>query len=154
MTHQLAQDEEKAAYGATYADHGSVFCLPDGNPLSPSLVSATFKRHVRDSGAGAGAGAGAGTAKPASLKALWSSAVTALHDAGMAIETISKVTGHASTQVTIERYLSVNAERARPEFEVIASRLVRERSDRLTDQQRQTVTQPRGTRDPRQGGDA
>jgi hypothetical protein len=69
-----------------------------------------------------------------SLKALQSSAVTAVHAAGMAIETILKVAGHASTQVTIERYQSVNAERARPEFEVIAAHLAARRTDRVTDQ--------------------
>jgi len=126
-----------------------VFCLPDGNPLYPSQVSAEFKRHVRDSGAGAG------LTKLPSLKALRSSAVTALHEAGMAIETISKITGHASIQVTIERYLSVNAERARPEFEVIATRLAARRTDLLTDQQRKTaVPKPPQRSAPEGGGSA
>jgi integrase len=147
MVHRLGQEAERAAYGATYADHGSVFCLPDGNPLGPSLVSSWFKQRVLASGAGEG------MARTPSLKALRSSAVTALHEAGMAIETISKVTGHASTDVTIERYLSVSAERARPEFEVIATRLVRERTDRLTDQQRKTAVPQRGDRRIPRGGD-
>jgi integrase len=148
LVHRLSQDTERAAYGATYADHGSVFCLPDGNPLSPSLVSSWFKQHVRASGAGAG------MARTPSLKALRSSAVTALHEAGMAIETISKVMGHATTAPTIESYLVVDAERARPEFEIIATRLVRERTDRLTDQRQKTAEPQRGARRIPGGGDA
>jgi integrase len=144
--HKLSQEAERAAYGSTYLDHGAVFCEPDGNPLRPSKVSAWFKGHVVASGAAAGMD------KVPSLKALRSSAVTALHEAGMAIETIAKVTGHASTQTTIEHYLAVNAERARDGFEVIATRLVRERTDRLTDRQAKTAS--RKVNPPRGGGTA
>ena len=143
QVHRLAQEAERAAYGSDKADHGSVFCEPDGNPLRPSKVSAWFKGHVVASGAAAGMD------KVPSLKALRSSAVTALHEAGMAIETIAKVTGHASTQMTIEHYLAVNAERTRDGFEVIATRLVRERTDRLTGRQRETASREI---DPSEGG--
>jgi integrase len=134
QVHKLAQEAERAAYGAGYCDHGAVFCEPDGSPLRPSKVSAWFKGHVIASGAAAGMD------KVPSLKALRSSAVTALHEAGMAIETIAKIMGHASTDPTIEHYLAVNAERAREGFEVIATRLVSRRTDRLTDQQRKTAS--------------
>jgi len=89
-----------------------------------------------------------------SLKALQSSAVTAVHAAGMAIETILKVAGHASTQVTIERYQSVNAERARPEFEVIAAHLAARRTDRVTDQQPKTAVPNPSRRSAPEGGGA
>lgn len=127
------QDYERELYGADYRDHGLVFAEPDGNPMRPSRVSAEFKRIMVESGAAAGLD------RVPSLKALRSSMVTALHEEGVALEVISTVTGHADTRVTRDHYLAVTAERARVEFGAIAARLSTGRSDRLTDQQRETV---------------
>ena len=128
MGHRLRQDDERALYGTDFAAHDLVFAQPDGNPWRPSWVSAEFRRLIVASGAAAGLD------KVPSLKALRSTMVTNLHEAGTAIEVISKVTGHAGTGVTVDHYLNVTAERTRTAFEVIDARLTAGRSDRLSDQ--------------------
>lgn len=132
LEHRLRQDHERELYGRDYADHGLLFPRPDGNPLTPSWVSAEFRRLMKSSGAGVG------LEKAPTIKALRSSMVTALHEQGVALEVISTVTGHASTAPTRQHYLSVSAERTRIEFAVIAARLVAGRSDRLSDQRTET----------------
>ena len=76
--------------------------------------------------------------------------VTALHEAGVALEGVSRVAGHAGTRVTDDHYLSVTAERTRGEFSAIAARLTTgRRSDRLSDQHRETDA---SRREDRKGG--
>lgn len=128
IAHRLRQQDERALYGTDFADHGLVFAQPDGNPWRPSWISDEFRRLMLASGAAEG------LAKVPSLKALRSTMVTNLHEAGTAIEVISKVTGHAGTGVTVDHYLNVSAERTRTAFEVIDARLSAGRSDRLSDQ--------------------
>jgi integrase len=126
--HKLRQDEEREAYGCDFSDHGLVFARPDGTPWRPDWISREFKRLFKASGAAQG------LTRVPPIKALRSTSVTALHEAGLSLEVIRKVSGHAGTQVMREHYLSVAAERTRSEFEAIASRLDSSRSDRLSDQ--------------------
>jgi site-specific recombinase XerD len=142
MTHRLRQDDERRLYGADYADHGLVFAQPDGNPLRPDWISAAFKRHLVAAGVIA-------EGEPVSpMKALRSSMVAALHEAGTQLEVISAVTGHSGTKVTREHYLSVSAERTREPFGLIAAQLSAGRTDRLSDQRPETVGSP----ESREGG--
>jgi len=69
-------------------------------------------------------GAGEGFDSMPSLKALRSTMVTNLHEAGTPLEVISKVTGHAGGEVTRDHYLAVSAERTRLEFQAVANRLL------------------------------
>lgn len=48
--HRRAQAAERAAAGDAYADHGLVFCFPNGDPLDPDGVNLRFQRHARDAG--------------------------------------------------------------------------------------------------------
>jgi intergrase/recombinase len=81
-------------------------------------------------------GAAKGLAKLPSIKALRSTMVTNLHEAGAPLEVISKVTGHAGGEVTREHYLRVSAERTRSEFDTVSRRLLDSsgRSDHQSDQ--------------------
>ena len=87
-------------------------------PPRPDWVSRQFRRLMRESGAGEGF-----DSMP-SLKALRSTMVTNLHEAGTPLEVISKVTGHAGGEVTRDHYLAVSAERTRLEFQAVANRLL------------------------------
>lgn len=81
-------------------------------------------------------GAAKGLVKVPSVKALRSTMVTNLHEAGAPIEVISKVTGHAGGEVTRDHYLRVSAERTRKEFDEVSRRLLNRsgRSDQLSGQ--------------------
>jgi hypothetical protein len=129
LAHRLRQDDDRKLYGEDYADHDLVFARPDGTPWSPDWISKQFK---------ATSGAAAGMDRVPPIKALRSTSVTALHEAGVSLEVIDKVIGHAGTQVTKDHYLAVSAERVRSEYEAIATRLGGSdrpgRSDRLSDQ--------------------
>lgn len=129
--HRERQDDEKRLFGADYADHGLVFARPDGNPWRPDWISREFRRLMRESGAAKGLD------KVPSVKALRSTMVTNLHEAGAPLEVISKVTGHAGGEVTRDHYLRVSAERTRAEFQTVSERLAGRpgRSDRLSDRQ-------------------
>jgi integrase len=41
---RLRQDQERAAWGHAYLDHGLVFCHEDGRPLHPEYVTRHFER--------------------------------------------------------------------------------------------------------------
>ena len=118
IAHQLAQVSDQEAFGDGYSDHGLVFACPDGMPLRPDWISREFKRTFKASGATEG------MAKVPSIKALRSTSVTALHEAGVSLEVIQRVAGHAAhSDVTRDHYLAVSAERVRPEFSAIAAQL-------------------------------
>ena len=68
-------------------------------------------------------GAAEGMPRIPSLKALRSTMVTNLHEAGTPLEVISGITGHLGGEVTREHYLYVNAERTRGEFTTLADAL-------------------------------
>jgi integrase len=127
LTHKLAQDAEREAYGPDYSDHGLIFCNPEGGPLSPDYVSDGFGRAFSSSGAAKGLD------RVPPLKALRSTAVTLLHEQGVPLETIARIVGHSSTQVTKKHYLSISAESVRDELASIAESLSSGGSDRRSD---------------------
>jgi integrase len=117
MEHRRRQDHDRELYGDAYVDHGLVFAQPDGNPLRPDWIGRRCKQLMKATG-----GTKAEVRVP-SLKALRSTMVTNLHEAGAPLEVISKVTGHAGGEVTREFYLNISAERTRRDFDAVASRL-------------------------------
>lgn len=44
--HLATIEEERAAFGASYADHGLLFCWQDGRPLHPDTITEQFNRLV------------------------------------------------------------------------------------------------------------
>lgn len=147
MAHKLRQDDERAAYGPTYADHGLVFAQPDGNPLDPDLISDWFGRTFTKSGAADG------MTRTPPLKSLRSTAYTLLHQQGVPMETIAAIIGHEGTAVGRRHYLSVSAEDVRAELGEIG-RLIRPgRSDHGSDQQ-PGIVDVRGLGEERSGMDS
>jgi intergrase/recombinase len=71
--------------------------------------------------------------KVPSLKAMRSTMVTHLHEEGVPLEVIAKVTGHLGIAVTRDHYLFVAAERTRTQYAALAERLTSGRSDHRTD---------------------
>ncbi|WP_088284712.1 site-specific integrase [Kineosporia sp. A_224] len=111
------QDAQRELHGRDYRDHDLVFALPDGSPIRPDAVSNQFRAVIKRSGAAEGLD------RVPSLKALRSTAVTNLHEAGTPLEVISRVTGHSGGEVTRTHYLHVSAERTRLEFGALADRI-------------------------------
>ena len=120
LAHRLRQNDERELYADTYADHQLVFAQPDGNPWRPGRISTDFKRHLKAAGV-----IKEGERVPP-MKTLRSTAFTALHEAGLDLESIAPVIGHSGTKVGREHYLVMSAEKTRTEFETIASRLTGE----------------------------
>ncbi len=46
--HRQAQQDERDFFGDDYNDHDLVFCRPDGLPLRPDRVTASFEQHVKN----------------------------------------------------------------------------------------------------------
>ena len=125
------QGHDKDLYGTDYADHGLVFAQPDGDPWRPEWISNQFHQVMKASGAADG------LESIPSLKALRSTMVTNLHEAGTPIEVISRITGHSGGEVTRNHYLKIAAERTRREFTDVSERFGTRwsgRSDRQSDQ--------------------
>ena len=110
------QAHDKEPYGADYADHGLVFAQPDGNPWRPDWISKQFHQLMKTSGAAEG------LEQIPSLKALRSTMVTNLHEAGTPLEVISRITGHSGGEVTRNHYLKIAAERTSQEFTDVSER--------------------------------
>jgi integrase len=133
--HLTEQNRQRKLFAGDYSDHGLLFAMPDGRPLSPDYVSAAFKRHL------VAAGVIAEGERPPPLKTLRSSMVTSLHEGGAQLEVISAAAGHTEGGVTRDHYLKVNAERSRAPFEALAASLTPRRSDRHSDQHQKTVSE-------------
>lgn len=48
--HLAMLDEERSAFGLGYADHGKLFCHPDGRPIHPDTITRRFNRLVDRAG--------------------------------------------------------------------------------------------------------
>lgn len=91
LTHQLAQDEQRKAWGQAYTDHDLVFAREDGNPISPNHVTKTFNKSVKTAGL-----------RPARLHDLRHSRASLLIAAGTDVAVISKMLGHSSITITAD----------------------------------------------------
>ena len=90
---RLAQDAERAAWGATYADAGLVFAREDGSPLDPGQVTKRFGQLAREAGL-----------PPARLHDLRHAAASLMIQAGVPIVLVSKRLGHSSISITSDVY--------------------------------------------------
>lgn len=48
--HLAMLDKEKEEFGASYMDHGKLFCHPNGKPLHPDTITRRFNRLVDRAG--------------------------------------------------------------------------------------------------------
>ncbi|WP_171064128.1 site-specific integrase [Actinomadura soli] len=88
--HRVRQEEEKTAAGEEYQDDGLVFCDRAGRPLPSQQVRDEFRVMT----------AAAGLGRSWTPRELRHTFVSILSDHGVAVEKISDLVGHASTEVT------------------------------------------------------
>ena len=98
--HAEIQDIEKSFAASTYLDQGYVFANEIGDPLSPSWVSSTFVRRVKQAGL-----------PRISLHGLRHSFATVALEAGVDVLYVSELLGHSSPTVTQNVYQHVRRER-------------------------------------------
>lgn len=87
--HQKSQGVDRARRAESYADHGLVFAMENGDPLRPDRVTKDFEGHA----------ASAGLPK-IKLHELRHGACSLLLAAGVPVETVALILGHASPAVT------------------------------------------------------
>ncbi len=93
LAQRFAQDEERAAWGQAYVDHGLVFAREDGNPLAPEQVTKTFGELVRAAGL-----------RRVRLHDLRHGRASLLLAAGVDLAVVSKMLGHSSITITADTY--------------------------------------------------
>jgi site-specific recombinase XerD len=98
--HRALQAEEKLAAGGAYTDAGTVFADEIGRPLTPSTVSSTFARHVREA-----------ELPRLTLHGLRHTFATLGLEAGIDTVYVSELLGHASPAITMQVYQRTRQER-------------------------------------------
>ncbi|MGF1654840.1 MAG: tyrosine-type recombinase/integrase [Actinomycetales bacterium] len=114
--HQLAQAEERADFGADYADHGLVFCTIDGAPLRPGSVTKAFEAHVTACGL-----------PPIRLHDARHGACSLLLAGGVPIEVVQMILGHSSPTVTRQVYAHVMRQATADQVEAATQLLTQHR---------------------------
>jgi integrase len=94
--HRATQEFERRSWGDGYRDHDLVFCRPEGTPLDPDTVSDQFERLIRRAGL-----------KRIRFHDLRHTHATLLLEAHVDITVVSRRLGHASVQITADRYAHV-----------------------------------------------
>lgn len=94
LTHQATQAEHRERLGDLYVDHGLVWADPDGAPMRPDAVTKRCRALITTAGI-----------PDATPKTLRRGAASMLAAAGLPLELIAIVLGHADTQVTRDHYL-------------------------------------------------
>lgn len=100
---QLAQGEERQAWGEAYADHGLVFARENGDPLRPSWVTARF-RELQDGVSVVGEDGKAYPLPPARFHDLRHGAASMMLAAGVDLAVVSKVLRHSTIKLTADTY--------------------------------------------------
>jgi integrase len=117
IAHQAAQSAERDQWGegegGAYVEHGLVFAMPNGDPLQPDAVTKQFVRLAAEHGL-----------PRIHLHDMRHGACSLLLAAGMPIELVSKILGHANTETTRRIYAHVLRAPA-SEWMRAAERLVR-----------------------------
>lgn len=90
--HRCQQDQDRAAAGPRWQEHGLVFASKVGTPLDPSHVRREFRRAIR--------GAAGLDPEQWTPRELRHSFVSLLSDSGVPLEEISRLVGHSGTAVT------------------------------------------------------
>ncbi len=94
--HLARKAEERAVVGPGYADNRLLFTYPDGRPLHPDFITASFRRRVR--------AAGLPAIRLHDVRHTY--ATTALL-AGVPVKVISERLGHSTTAITENLYMHV-----------------------------------------------
>lgn len=95
--HRQRQLAERLLMGAGFADHGLVFCRPDGGPLHPERFSRTFSRES--------AHAGLPAIRLHDLRHTWA---TLALSAGEHPKIVQERLGHANVSITLDVYSRVS----------------------------------------------
>lgn len=95
--HRQRQLAERLLMGAGFADHGLVFCRPDGGPLHPERFSRTFSRES--------AHAGLPAIRLHDLRHTWA---TLALSAGEHPKIVQERLGHANVSITLDVYSHVS----------------------------------------------
>jgi integrase len=93
LAQQLNQDEDRAAWGSMYVEHGLVFAREDGLPLAPEQVTRTFAQLVKSAGV-----------RPLRLHDLRHGRASMLLATGVDIALVSKMMGHSTLTITTDTY--------------------------------------------------
>jgi integrase len=93
---KVTQAKERLLIGPRYVESGLVVTMPDGSPVTPNRFSLWFRKHV--------ARLGLPTIR---LHDVRRSYATAALKAGVATKIVSERIGHASTDITTDRYQHV-----------------------------------------------
>lgn len=109
-SHKAAQAAERLAWGASYADHGLVFCKEDGAPLRPEYVTRHFLALSKKAGL-----------PRIVLHGLRHTHASHALAAGVDVVLVSHRLGHSSTTLTRDTYQHVMPEQAREAAELVAS---------------------------------
>jgi integrase len=106
-------DDERAAWGPTYPDHGLLFVYPDGRPLHPDTITARFNRIVDRAGL-----------PRIRLHDVRHTYATVSLDAGVNPKIVSERIGHASLAFTLQIYTHRSEGRDRDAATAVAALLV------------------------------
>ena len=107
LSQQLAQGEEREAWGEAYRDHGFVFAREDGTPIRPSWLTARFLE-LRD-----GVTVAVDPENPESaqrplrrvrLHDLRHGTASLMIAAGVDVAVVSKVLRHSTIKLTVDTY--------------------------------------------------
>ena len=124
LSHRAAQEWERQQCGEAYSEHELVFALEDGTPLRPDTISKTFDARAVAAGL-----------PVIRLHDMRHGAASLLLAAGVPVETVAMILGHASPAVTRQVHAHILREPARLGMEAAAA-LVR------ADQRAQSVHSP------------
>jgi integrase len=111
--YRAAQAEERLSWGPAYEDTGLVFTREDGSGLHPERITQGFARLVKRSGL-----------PTLTVHGVRHSYATALADAGVPIDVISKRLGHSGISITADLYRHRTDQSDRAAAEAGALRIV------------------------------
>ena len=110
LAHRAAQEWERKTFGEAYSDHGLVFAMEDGTPLRPDTVTQQFEALAEAAGL-----------PRIRLHDMRHGACSLLLAAGVPIEVVAMILGHASPAVTRSVYAHVLRGPARQGMEAAAA---------------------------------
>jgi integrase len=117
--HRTAQEAEREMFGTDYDDHDLIFCLPDGLPLRPKMVTDAFAAH-----------ADACKLPAIRLHDMRHGACSLLLAGGVPIEVVQMILGHASPEVTRRIYAHLMKKITAEQVEQATRLLTRHRANK------------------------
>lgn len=123
LAHRLAQDAERATWGAAWVETGLVFTREDGSGWHPETVTKRFIALATEAGV-----------RPVRLHDLRHGQASLMLAAGVPLAIVSKRLGHSSITITSDTYSHLLDGVGRQAAEAAAGLVPRDRSPRLCDQ--------------------